>query len=452
MKIIDMLKSKSIQKTALMIAFFTFLSQLLSLVRDRLFANQIGTGLVLDSYYYAFKIPDILFAVFTALVSVTVLIPLLVKYDKNGDSVTMKKVYNILFSVFFVFSTVVILLLLVFMPYLIKKFVAPGVIDANAIENIILYSRLLLLQPFFLGLSNLLGSYTQMKERFLLYSVSPLIYNFSTILGLVFLYPIYGIQGVIYGIIFGSILHGLIQVPFVKSHKFLPAFVLFNKKDLGIVKEIVLSSLPRAFILSLFQIQFLFFNSFTSLSTAGNTSILNFANNLQGVPMALIGVSFVVAAFPRFAKKYSEGDEKSFWNIFKYTTKKILIYCGLATVAVWFLKDYIVLIILGNIESYKIIALAFGIFVLSLIPQCIQLLITRVYYARGQNLTPAILNTFSTILIVTLAYLSDKTAVGIATSFAIGSWISCLVFWFNISKVFRLNKDKEKTIEEIIRV
>lgn len=441
MKIIDMLKSKSIQKTAVMIAFFTFLSQLLSLVRDRLFANQIGTGLVLDSYYYAFKIPDILFAFFTALVSVTVLIPLLVKYDKNGDSVTMKKVYNILFSVFFIFSTIVILLLLVFMPYLVTNLVAPGVTDVKAIENIILYSRLLLLQPFFLGLSNLLGSYTQMKEKFLLYSLSPLIYNFSTILGLVFLYPIYGIQGVIYGIILGSILHGLIQVPFVKSNKFLPAFVLFNKKDLGIVKEIVLSSLPRAFILSLFQIQFLFFNSFASLSAAGNTSVLNFANNLQGVPMALIGVSFVVAAFPRFAKKYSEGDEKSFWDIFKYTTKKILIYCGLATIFIWFMKDYIVLIILGNIEMYKIIALAFGIFVLSLIPQCIQLLITRVYYARGQNLTPAILNTFSTILIVTLAYLSDKTAVGIAIAFTIGSWISCLVFWFSINKVFLKKKD-----------
>lgn len=438
MKITDIIKSKSIQKTAVVIAFFTFLSQLLSLVRDRLFANQIGTGIILDSYYYAFKIPDILFAIFTSLVSVTVLIPLLVKYDKNNDNLNMKKVYNILFSVFFIFSTVLILLLLVFMPYLVKNIVAPGVSDVIAIDNIILFSRLLLLQPFFLGLSNLLGSYTQMKEKFLLYSLSPLIYNISTILGLIFLYPIYGVKGVVYGIILGSIMHGLIQVPFVKKQKFLPAFVLFNKKDLSIVKDVVLSSLPRAFILSLFQIQFLFFNSFTSLSSEGNTSILNFANNLQGVPMALIGVSFVVASFPRLSKKFSEGDEKSFWEIFNYTAKKIFIYCGLATVFIWFMKDYIVFIILGNIDSYKIIALAFGIFVLSLIPQCIQLLITRVYYSRGENWTPAILNTFSTILIVVLAYLSDKTAVGIAEAFAIGSWISCIVFWISIRKLTKV--------------
>jgi putative peptidoglycan lipid II flippase len=432
------LKSKSIQKTAVMIASFTFLSQLLSLFRDRLFANQVGTGLVLDSYYYAFRIPDILFAVFTSLVSVTVLIPLLVKYDKEGDHATMKKVYNILFSVFFIFSTILILLLIIFMPFLVEYIVAPGVKDLNAVSNITLFSRLLLLQPFFLGLSNLLGSYTQMKEKFLLYSLSPLIYNIATIFGLLFLYPFFGIKGVVYGILIGSVLHGLVQIPFIHANKFIPAFVRVKKEDLPIVKEIVLSSLPRAFILSLFQIQFLFLNSFASLSVAGNTSVLNFANNLQGVPMALIGVSFVVASFPRFTKRFAEGDEKAFWDIFQYTAKKIFIYCGLATVAIWFLKDYIVLILLGNIESYKVIAASFGIFALSLIPQCIQLLIVRVYYARGENKTPAFLSIVGTVLITGLAYFSDKDAVSIATAFTIGSWISCLVFIFSLKKFVKL--------------
>lgn len=432
------LKSKSLQKTAIMIAGFTFLSQLLSLFRDRLFANQVGTGLTLDSYYYAFRIPDILFAVFTSLVSVTVLIPLLVKYDKDNDHVIMKKVYNLLFSVFFVFSTILILLLIIFMPFLVTNLVAPGVKDLNAISDIILYSRLLLLQPFFLGLSNLLGSYTQMKEKFLLYSLSPLIYNIATIFGLVFLYPFFGIKGVVYGIIIGSILHGLIQIPFIHANKFLPVFIRIKKADLPIIKEIILSSLPRAFILSLLQIQFLFLNSFASNSSDGNTSVLNLANNLQGVPMALIGVSFVVAAFPRFTKRFAEGDEKAFWSLFKYTANKILIYCGLVTVAIWFLKDYIVLILLGDIGLYKVIALSFGIFTLSLIPQCIQLLIVRVYYARGGNKTPAFLSIIGTVFVIVLAYFSNKDAVSIATAFTIGSWISCLVFVFSLRKFVKL--------------
>ena len=143
------------------------------------------------------------------------------------------------------------------MPFLVTKIVAPGIKDLNAVSDIILYSRLLLLQPFFLGLSNLLGSYTQMKEKFLLYSLSPLIYNIATIFGLIFLYPFFGIKGVVYGIIIGSIMHGLIQIPFIHANKFLPAFIRIRKSDFPIIKEIILSSLPRAFILSLFQVQFL---------------------------------------------------------------------------------------------------------------------------------------------------------------------------------------------------
>jgi putative peptidoglycan lipid II flippase len=445
-KIKYIFKTKSLQKTAIMIASFTLMSQLLSLFRDRLFASHIGAGITLDSYYYAFRIPDILFAIFTSLVSVTVLIPLLVKYDKNDDKSIMKKIYNILFSVFFIFSSIVIMLLLIFMPYLVQHIVAPGINDVHTINNIVLYSRLLLLQPFFLGLSNLLGSYTQMKERFLLYSLSPLVYNISTILSLLFLYPIYGIKGVIYGILFGSILHGFIQIPFIIKNNFLPRFVRVQKKDWVIVKEIITSSLPRAFILSLAQIEFLFFNSLASHAPAGNTSILNFANNLQSVPMALIGVSFVVAAFPTFSKKFAEGDEKEFWNVFKYTAKKITIYCGLSMIAILFLKDYIVLILLGNVTSGKVIALSFGIFSLSLVPQCIELLITRVYYARGENYKPAGLNIFMTLFMLTVAYMSDKTAVGIATAFTIGSWFSCIVFWISIRKYLKPDNNGPKKV------
>lgn len=431
------LKSKSIQKTAIIIASFTFLSQLLSLVRDRLFANNIGTGIVLDTYYYAFKIPDILFAIFTSLVSVTVLIPLLVKYDKEGDQITMKKVYNILFSVFFVFSILLILILMIFMPYLVSHLVAPGIKNITAINNIVLYSRLLLLQPLFLGISNLLGSYTQMKEKFLLYSLSPLVYNIATIFGLIFLYPFLGMKGVIYGILIGSILHGLIQIPFVHSNRFLPEFVKIKKEDLYIVKDIVLNSLPRAFILSMFQIQFLFLNSFSSHASAGNTSILNFANNLQSVPMALIGVSFVVAAFPTFSKRFAEKNEKEFWNVFRYTAWKIFLYCGLATIAIWFLKNYIVLILLGNIPAYKSIAFTFGVFSLSLIPQCIELLIIRVYYARNDNKRPAFLSIVGTAFVVFLAYISNKSAVDIAIAFTIGAWISCFVYLFSLRKFMK---------------
>lgn len=65
----------TINQAAILLGLFTFFSQILALVRDRLLASQVGVGMTLDVYYAAFRIPDIVFALAASLVSVTILIP-----------------------------------------------------------------------------------------------------------------------------------------------------------------------------------------------------------------------------------------------------------------------------------------------------------------------------------------------------------------------------------------
>jgi putative peptidoglycan lipid II flippase len=51
----------------------------------------------------------------------------------------------------------------------------------------------LLLSPIFLGISNFISSITQMHKRFLIYALSPIVYNIGIIVGIVFLYHCYQI-------------------------------------------------------------------------------------------------------------------------------------------------------------------------------------------------------------------------------------------------------------------
>ena len=46
-----------------------------------------------------------------------------------------------------------------------------------------------------LGASNTIASLTQLRHRFVLYSVSPLLYNLGIIFGAIVLYPIWGVAG-----------------------------------------------------------------------------------------------------------------------------------------------------------------------------------------------------------------------------------------------------------------
>lgn len=425
-------RTKTLQGTALILASFTLSSQILGLLRDRLFASYIGLGSDLDAYYYAFKIPDMLYAFFAALVSVTVLIPLLnkAKMHEEGES-HAKKTYDVLYTVFTICAILIVGILAAAMPYLIQ-YIAPGVTDPSKVYNIILYSRLLLLQPILLGISNLFGSYTQMKEKFIIYAVSPVIYNISIVLSIIFLYPVLGMIGVVYGVLIGAILHASIQIPYIHKNNFLPRIRRIRAQDMYIVKEVLTHSIPRALILSLVQVEFLVMNSVASFQKIGSTATLNLANNLQSVPMSLIGVSFVVAAFPVLSKTFAEKDEAKFWNIYREASRKILLYTLLATAVLWFSKGIVVRTLLGN--NSPELALAFGFFILSLAPQCVELLITRAYYARGETKKAAHLNIYAAIITVTLVYSIGVNVSNIALAFTIGAWASCLMFWVSIRR------------------
>lgn len=428
-------RTKTLQGTALILAIFTFTSQLLGLLRDRLFASSVGLGADLDAYYYAFKIPDILYAFFAALVSVTVLIPLLhkAKLHEDGDDYA-KKTYDVLYTVFTCSAIIIVAIVSFFMPQLVS-YIAPGVTDVTEISNIVLYSRLLLLQPILLGISNLFGSYTQMQQKFIIYALSPVIYNVSIVLSIILLYPKLGMLGVIYGVLIGAVLHACIQIPYIHKHNFLPRLRRIYYHDMSIVKEVLTHSVPRALILSLVQIEFLFMNSIASFQSAGSTATLNLANNLQSVPMSLIGVSFVVAAFPVFSKTFAEKKEIQFWTTYKEVSRKVITYTLLATAVLWFSKNIVVGVLLGN--NSPELALAFGILILSLTPQCVELLITRTYYARGETKKAAYLNIYACIITVALVYGIGDSVANIALAFTIGAWVSCFMFWVSIERYKR---------------
>src|SRR2546429_395052 len=57
------------------------------------------------------------------------------------------------------------------------------------------------------------ASLTQLRHRFVLYSISPLLYNVGIIIGVVFFYPHIGVAGLAWGVVLGAALH-MLQAPF----------------------------------------------------------------------------------------------------------------------------------------------------------------------------------------------------------------------------------------------
>jgi putative peptidoglycan lipid II flippase len=184
----------NMNQAALLLGSFAFLSQILGLFRDRAIAHFIGPGPNLDAYYAAFRIPDLIFISIASLVSITVLIPFLLQRMNDGLVTNeARKFLNDVFSVFLLTMLIVSIIVFVLMPYIVP-WVAPGFSVAMQ-QRVVELSRIMLLSPVFLGLSNLFGSVTQLFKKFFIYSLSPVFYNFGIIAGIIFLYPVFGIHG-----------------------------------------------------------------------------------------------------------------------------------------------------------------------------------------------------------------------------------------------------------------
>ncbi len=378
-------------------------AQLLALVRDRLLASMFGAGAELDIYYSAFRLPDLIYVTFASIVSVTVLIPFILRRREEGGEAKVRKFLSGLATVFVMATSLVGLVSFVALPYL-APLIAPGFSVAARSEMVFL-SRLLLLSPLLLGLSNFLGGITQSYRKFFAYTLSPVLYNLGLIVGIIFFYPIFGLAGLALGVVLGALLHMLIQWPSIYRLGLLPrpSFDI----SLAEIKEVILVSLPRTLTLAAHQLALAVLVALGSLMAVGSITVFNLAFNLQSVPLIVIGVSYSVAAFPTLAALFSSGAKELFVGKIETAIRHILFWSLPAMALFIVLRAQIVRVILGagrfSWSDTRLVAAALALFVVSVIAQSFVQLFVRAYYASGRTKVPLLLNVFSSLLVVLAA-------------------------------------------------
>jgi len=391
-----------LHEAAYLLGLFAFLSQILALIRDRLFAHAFGASQTLDTYYAAFRLPDLIFVSIASIVSLSVLIPFLMERLDRGEK-EAKEFIDSIFSAFFFIIGITAVIAYIAAPYILR--VLFPTFSANFPE-LVLMTRIMLLSPIFLGFSNFLASITQIYKRYFIYALSPIVYNLGIIIGVLVFYPLVGMSGLAWGVALGAILHFLIQVPFVATKSLFPRLRLafsFNS-----VRQVIMTSLPRTLTLSSTELSKFFLIAFAALLAGGAISIFNFAWNLQSVPLSIIGVSYSLAAFPVLTRLFSSGETSKFVEQMTVSSKHILFWSVPIMTLFIVLRAQIVRVILGTGEfswsDTRLTAAALALFTISLIPQSFVMLFVRAYYSRGETKKPLIMNLVSSILIIIFSY------------------------------------------------
>ncbi|MBI1755374.1 murein biosynthesis integral membrane protein MurJ [Candidatus Azambacteria bacterium] len=392
-----------VASAAFTIGFFSFLSKLLGVVRNRIFAGEFGAGDVMDTYFAAFLIPDFVYNLFIVGMLSSVFIPVFAHYRRQS----LQEAWHLTHIVLTVFVTAVAcaaLVAMAFAPELISL-VAPG-FSPEKQKSAVALMRVMFLSPVLLGISHVVGSILQAHKMFFSFALAPIMYNTGIIIGAVFFVKYFGVIGLAMGVVLGALLHLAIQLPplFKIGFSFRPAFDTAHKG----VRKIAWLSLPRIVGLAATQINFVVITAIASTVTPGSVAIFNFANDLQFVPIGIVAFSFASAVFPFLAVHAAAGDIKAFLGRLYGAVNQILFF--VIPVSIFFILEraQIVRVILGygqfSWEDTRLTAAALGAFAISVFAQSLVPLFSRAFFALENTKTPVFINVSSAMLNVVLSF------------------------------------------------
>lgn len=391
---------------AMLIAFSSFASRVLGLIRDGLFSGMFGRSAEADVYFAAFKIPDMIFNFLIAGGLSIVFLPVLSEYMEKSEEDGWEMANNTINIITFLLVCFSIICF-VFTPLFLELFL-PGFSSAQ-LEVAIPLTRLLLLSPIFFGASTLFSSVLMYYKKFVSYALAPVLYNISIIAGIIFLGPEYGVLGVGFGVVIGAFLHMATQIPAIIQSGYRPSFS-FNFADQSIIK-IGKLTIPRTIATAGRQVNEFFVTGLSSMLGTGSIAILNYANNIQYLPVGFLAMPFSISTFPDLSKAWAANNIEKFSNIVSSTLGKIVSLVIPASVILFVLRAQVVRIILGSLGNNfdwiatRLTAATLGIFCFSLLASAIIPLISRAFFAAHNTKTPTIISLIAIGINIYLALL-----------------------------------------------
>lgn len=429
-------KENSVRGASVILIITLALSNLLGFLRDHFLTKNISTS-HLDVYNAAFRIPDLILNLLIIGAIFSAFIPIFSDFlskDKEDNGFEVANTLINLSLIVVIGAAIILYFLIPAILPLIMKF------DSERMNEVIIYSRILIFTPIFFSVSYILGGMLNCYKRFFVYSLAPLIYNLSIIIGAAFLAPQFGLKAVVYMVVFGSMLHFMIQIPMVMKMGFRYKFKI-NLKNEAIPKIIKLM-IPRTISNGASQIMLFFYTSIASALAVGSISAFSYATNIHTVPVVVLGSSFATAIYPILSLKFSQKKPLEFSQYLNKTVRAVGYLLIPSTVIFILLRAQIVRLILGSGKfdwnDTKVTAMVLGFLSLSILAQGLVPILSRAFFAMKDTKTPMYISLFTFIISIIIAYpLSANMGVaGLALAYSIGCYVNLILLFYYLNKTY----------------
>jgi len=418
-------------------SFFTLISRLLGYIRDILIAIFLGTGLLADAFFVAFRIPNTFRRLFSEGTFNAAFVPSYsaVLNNKKKSQNFASSIFNLLIlGLFFLVLVVEIL-----MPLFIFL-IAPGFEgDYQKMELAVTLTRITFPFLMFISLASFFSAILNSHNKFAIASAAPIILNILLI-GVLLFGKILNDQ-LVYYLSYAVTAAGILQLIFLYFYvkKYFSPNINFSIKIDNKVKTFFKKLLPSIFSSGVTQINILIGTIIASFQTSA-VSYLYYADRVYQINLAIAGIAIGTVILPQLSK-YIQKENKEKINLIQNKALELSLFLSLpAAMALLIASEEIISSLFGygsfDELSVKNSAKALFYFAIGLPAFSLIKVFSTFFFARDNTKLPFYISLTSVLLniFISIFFFREIGFIIIPIATTVSSWFNAIFLFIFLKK------------------
>jgi putative peptidoglycan lipid II flippase len=404
--VIDSQETAEIARSASVLALGNITSRVLGLVRETVKSHFFGAGSTIDAYNIATFVPTLLYDLLIGGMTNGALVPVFSAIAEK-DRKELWRLASALINLTVLVLAACILILELVAPNVARLMLGSGP-DPEVLSLATRLLRITVPAVIFLSLSGILSSLLYSLKRFTYPAFTAAIFNIGIVALALIFHRQMGVAAMAAGLLFGSILQVILQLPGLHNSGLRFRLNLFHS---GLKRVAVLyapSLVPLLFdVLISRSISY----RLASQTGEGGISWMGYATYLTQLPQGLVATAISLAVLPTLsahaAGEEGNGPGEQFKKTLAQGLRLVIVLIIPATVGLYILAQPVVALLYehGDFMFYDTLMTTWALrfYLLGLPFAAIDVLLVFAFYARQDTITPSLIGVGTIVIYLLLA-------------------------------------------------
>lgn len=407
----------------------TFISRILGMLREMVYARFMGDSLVAGAFLFAFSIPNLFRRLLGEGALTAAFIPIFKEKEKNAGEQEMWRAANAVISGLVLASGILVVIVLtgLSITLAVGDFALKTRLILELLQIMFPYMLLVCLAAVFMAMLNARG-------HFFIPALGATLLNVVMIWSVLWLAPKFGqkLEVQIFALAFGVLLAGIaqagFQLPTLHQEGYRFQWVSPFKNET--VRTVVARMIPGTVGVAAFQINVVMTQAVSYGFDPTIIASFNYAVRLMELPQGMFGVALATFLLPTLSGLAAEKKYGEFGSNLSKGMQHLLFVNLPASILLVLLAEPIIRMIFEHgkfgPDSTQRAALALIFLAPGLLAYSMVNILARAFFALGDTTTPMRISIFCLVtnLLLTLAFVFSMQQAGLGLANTISSWIN----------------------------